>query len=101
MILVTGYWMLGKRVACVVQAFAPRVALLLFIKSTEYIVNPVSSIQNPESWSIDSSSFCPNIGPNCNRNGEVWIGFVIGDLNVKKFGAGNCRLWCLEWGNPG
>ena len=35
MILDTGYWMLEKGVA-----------LLLFIKSTEYLVNPVSSIQH-------------------------------------------------------
>jgi hypothetical protein len=42
----TGYWFLDaeKGVARAVEAFAPAVALLLFIKSTEYLVNPVSSI---------------------------------------------------------
>jgi hypothetical protein len=39
----TGYWMLEKRVARATQALAPRVALLI-IKSTEYLINPVSSI---------------------------------------------------------
>ncbi len=37
----TGYWMLEKGVARAAQALAPRVALLLFIKSTEYRVNTV------------------------------------------------------------
>ncbi len=39
------------------QALALRVALLLFIKSTEYRVNPVSSIQYPASWSITVAAF--------------------------------------------
>jgi hypothetical protein len=49
MILETGYWLLEKRVARAAQVFAPSIAHLLFIKSTEYLVNPVSSIQNPAS----------------------------------------------------
>jgi len=53
----TGYWMLEEKVARVSQAFAPRVALLLFIKSTEYLVNPVSSIQYPASLSITGVAF--------------------------------------------
>jgi hypothetical protein len=44
-ILVTGCWMLEKGVAHAAQAFAPRVALLIVIKSTEYLVKPVSRIQ--------------------------------------------------------
>jgi hypothetical protein len=38
--------MLGEKVAWATQVLAPCVALLLFIKSTEYLVNPVSSIQH-------------------------------------------------------
>jgi len=49
MILDTGYWMLEKGVARAAQALSPRIALLLFIKSTEYLVNPGSSIQYPAS----------------------------------------------------
>jgi hypothetical protein len=55
--LVTGYWMLEKGVARAAQAFAPCVALLLFIKSTEYLVHPVSSIQYPASRSITGAAF--------------------------------------------
>jgi len=44
MMLDTGYWMLAKGGARAAQAVALRGALLLFIKSTEYLVNPVSSI---------------------------------------------------------
>jgi hypothetical protein len=49
MILDTGNWMLEKGVARAAQALSPRIALLLFIKSTEYLVNPGSSIQYPAS----------------------------------------------------
>jgi hypothetical protein len=49
MILDTGNWMLEKGVARVAQALSPRIALLLFIKSTEYLFNPGSSIQYPAS----------------------------------------------------
>jgi hypothetical protein len=57
----TGYWMLdaGNR-SRAAQALAPRVALLRFIISAEYLFNPVSSIQYPASLSITGSSFCPN-----------------------------------------
>jgi len=41
--LVTGCWLLEKGVDA--QAFVQYVALLLIIKSTEYLVNPVSKIQ--------------------------------------------------------
>jgi hypothetical protein len=57
MMLDTGYWMLGKRVARVAQAPAPRDALLLFRKSTDYLVYPVSSIQYPASGSITVATF--------------------------------------------
>jgi hypothetical protein len=40
------------------QALAPRVSVLLFIKSTEYLVNPVSSIQL--SGRLLVQRFCPN-----------------------------------------
>jgi hypothetical protein len=56
-ILVTGYSMLDKRVARTAQALEPRVALFLFLKLTEYLVNPVSSIQFPASWSITGAAF--------------------------------------------
>jgi hypothetical protein len=49
--------MLEKGVARAAQALAPRVALLLFIKSIEYLVNPVSSIQYPASWAIIGAAF--------------------------------------------
>ena len=52
-ILVTGCW---KK-----ESLAPRVALLPFIKSTEYLVNPASSIQYPATWSIAGAAFCPNM----------------------------------------
>jgi hypothetical protein len=52
--------MLEDGVARAVQVFAPCIALLLFIKSTEYRVNPVSSIQYQASWSIAGAVFCPN-----------------------------------------
>jgi hypothetical protein len=50
--------MLEKGVARAAQALAPRVALLLFIKSTEYLVNPVSSIQHLGRLLVQR--FCPN-----------------------------------------
>jgi hypothetical protein len=56
-ILDTGYWMLEKGVARAAQALAPRGALLLLIKSIEYLVNPVSSILYPASWSITGATF--------------------------------------------
>jgi hypothetical protein len=55
-LLVTGYWMLEKGVARAAQAFTPRVALLHSIKSTGYLVNPVSSIQYPASGSVTGAS---------------------------------------------
>jgi len=48
-ILDTSFWMLEKVAVGSAQAFAPRVVLLQFIKSTEYLVNPVSSIEYPAS----------------------------------------------------
>jgi hypothetical protein len=53
----TGYWMLEKEVARPAQALAPSIALFLFIKLTDYLVNPVSSIQYPASWSITGATF--------------------------------------------
>jgi hypothetical protein len=38
--------MLEKGIARAAQMLAPRVALLLFVKSTEYLANLVSSIQH-------------------------------------------------------
>jgi hypothetical protein len=49
--------MLEKGVAHAAHAHTPRVALLLFIKSTEYRINPVSSIQYPASWPITGAAF--------------------------------------------
>ena len=43
----TGYWMLEKGVARAARTLAPRITLFLFVKSTEYLVNPVSRIQYP------------------------------------------------------
>ena len=57
MILDTGYWMLEKGVARAAQALLPRIVFLLFIKLTEYLVNPVSSIQYPASLSITGAAF--------------------------------------------
>jgi len=51
------YWMLVEGAARVTQALAPHVAHFLFIKSAEYHVNPVSSIQHQVSWSISGSAF--------------------------------------------
>ena len=48
-ILDTGCWLLEKGVARAAQTLTPRAAALIFIKSTEYPVNPVSSIQYPAS----------------------------------------------------
>jgi hypothetical protein len=48
--------MLEKEVARTTQALALHVALLQFIKSTEYLVNPVSSIQYPASWSTTGAA---------------------------------------------
>ena len=71
MILDTGYWMLENGITLAAQALAPYVALLLFIKSTEYLLNPVSSIQYPASWSITGATFCPNNMADCKRNEKV------------------------------
>jgi hypothetical protein len=49
-----------KRVARAEQTLAPRVPILLFIKSTEYLDNPVSSIQYPASLPITGARCCPN-----------------------------------------
>jgi len=52
-----GFWMLEKGVARAAQPLAPQFALLPFIKSTECLVNPVSSIQYPASSSISGAVF--------------------------------------------
>ena len=51
------YFKVQLKLNCGAQAPTPRVALLPFVKSTEYLVNPVSSIQYPESWPITSAAF--------------------------------------------
>jgi hypothetical protein len=43
-IQVTRYWMLEKKVPRAAQAIGLRFAVLLFIRSTEYLINPVTSI---------------------------------------------------------
>jgi hypothetical protein len=45
-------WMLKEGVARATRSIAPRVALLLFVKSTEYLIYPVSSGQYPASWPL-------------------------------------------------
>ena len=67
--LVARCWFLEKRGAHAAHALAPCVALLLFIKSTEYLVNPVSSILIDYGCSV----FVQIIWPNCKRNDEVSI----------------------------
>jgi hypothetical protein len=64
-ILDTGYWMLKKEIARAAQALALLVALLLFIKSTEYLViqYQVSSIQHL--GQLLDSVFVQRIWPNC------------------------------------
>jgi hypothetical protein len=49
-------WMRGRSES-LSQALALHVALFLFIKSTEYLVYPVSSIQYPASLSITGTEF--------------------------------------------
>jgi hypothetical protein len=53
----TGFWMLDKIVARETQPLAPHVAFLPFIKSTECLVDPVSSIQYQPSSSITDAVF--------------------------------------------
>ena len=50
--------MLVEGATRVAQAFATRVALFLYIKSVEYHVNPVSSIQHL--GRLQAQRFCPN-----------------------------------------
>jgi hypothetical protein len=46
-ILDIGCWMRGKGAARAMQTISPRVVPLLFVKSTEYLIYPESSIQYP------------------------------------------------------
>jgi hypothetical protein len=55
----------SKGIVRIAQALTPYVALLLFIKSTEYLFNPASSIQYPVSsiqhlGRLQPQRFCPN-----------------------------------------
>ena len=64
-ILDTGYWMLEKEIARAALALALLVALLLFIKSTEYLVIQYQASSIQHLGRLLGSVFVQRIWPNC------------------------------------
>ena len=64
-VLDTGYWMLEKEIARAAQALALLVALLLFIKSTEYLVIQYQASSIQHLGQLLDSVFVQRIWPNC------------------------------------